>query len=229
MQIHPTNGPTLLQDLTTTPEYVPYSAQLDFKTQSQGLHLQALNIRQKLNADARFKEYVDKKIGVTVLCLGKMPRIAYLWTDEGTFPCILHLPTTIFAVIQSHHQSIFDMAVDLTPRALLDKERHALSKEVDKHDREDTTAHTRLQNRKLELCRRSKWDAHLDVDETKQNEELKELEAKAYEAHLIALHTKQRWYLLDNASARRIMSTEDRRDENDLRRRLSDSMQPPRA
>lgn len=231
MQLHPKDGSTLPQDLAATPEYVPYSARLDVKTKSRSIPLQTVKLRIALKKDERFRMYADKRLGITVVCLGKMPNQAYLWLDdskEETLPCILHMPTTVFAVIHAHPQAIFDTAVDLTPSTLLDQERRALGEKVESCDLADDAAHKRLEDRKLELRRLSHRNS-LEADEATTVAELRTLEADAKRTHLAAFHIKQRWYLLENAAARKAMTPDDRRDEIERRRKLSDSMHPPRV
>ncbi|MFA5935617.1 MAG: hypothetical protein WC787_02070 [Patescibacteria group bacterium] len=202
-------------------DIVPYSVSLDVRTPSNGIHTQALNIRLKLkqSEDPSIQPEHSQPIGITVLCKGKQPIAALLWRMRDVPDSLTDSPKTFLAAVTTESfQTLFDMAVDLTPPDRLARETARARLDATTAIAEDDTMEARFKNKQKDANTRLRrlpdgpdraaLEAVADMDH--------DANERAYRiSHEKAERAKCRWHLLDYANGRRQMPIEDRQDERE--------------
>lgn len=222
MRVQPLSGPACIPTNHATIDLIPFSATLDIKTSSGGLHMTALKLYRTL-IDQK-SPYGTKPLGITVFCRGtKTPLSAFLWEHDGTVNEVLTLPPLFFArVTQIPIQTLLDMAIDLTSLEKLRQEEVFYGNEVTElssRERECAAKLEQLQHQRYKCGSMAK----LLNEPTK---EIDALEEKAHELHHERMLLTPRWYLLQIASQRRSMSAPERIAEAERIRQRSPSIFP---
>jgi hypothetical protein len=222
MRVQPLSGLACIPANHSTTDLIPFSAALDIKTSSGGLHITALKLYKTL-IDQK-SQYATKLLGITVFCRGtKMPLSAFLWEHDGTVNDVLTLPPLFFArVTQVQLQTLLDMAIDLTPLEKLRQEEAFYGDEVTElssRERECAAKLERLQHQRYKCGSMAKLlnEPTMEIDA---------LEEKAHELHNERMLLTSRWYLLQIASERRSMSATERIAEAERIRQRSPSAFP---
>lgn len=220
MHVHALHDPSW----TTDPSIVPYSAPLDIFSPSGGVHLLTLRIRQILRDTPGFSQALNEpRLGITVLCKGKIPGGALVWIGQEPARITAAAPEYIASIVTADYQTLFDAAVDLTPPESLKREtleaRHtALAAAESDHTTEmrlkaltDAASKELLRTQDADI--RSIYEEYLRPDLT-----------AAEEAHLASHDTAERalriWHLLEYACGRRLMSPKERAHDGERRKHL---------
>jgi hypothetical protein len=220
MQVH------ALHDLswTTDPSIVPYSAPLDICSPSGGVHLLTLRIRQILRDTPGFSHALNEpRIGITVLCKGKIPGGALVWVRQEPARITAAAPAYIASIMTADYQTLFDAAVDLTPPDQLKREtfeaRHAALHAAEADNAVELRLKALTDAASKELLRMQ--DAEIrSMCEEYLRPELVAAEEDHRASHDAAECALRIWHLLNYACGRRQMSPEDRAHDGERRKQF---------